>query len=172
VFPTSLKGASLSWFTKLPPNFIDSFTTLVSKFKAQFATSRAHHLTFIALVGIRQDKGESLRTFVDRFKRVAMSIQNLSPDVAIHHMLTALRPGLFADNLSMQSTTSLDELRKRAAKFMQLEELKEFCNQARVETVRRKIRTRRIAKADRASVAIDAGTTEKIGELGSQGTPP
>jgi len=133
VFPTSLKGATLSWFTKLPPNSIDSFATLVVKFETQFATSRPHHLTSIALVGIRQEKGESLRTFVDRFNKVAMSIQNLSLHVAMHHMLTTLHPEPFADNLCMQPATSLDELRKRAAKFMQLEELREFHNQARAE---------------------------------------
>ena len=134
MFPTSLKGAALSWFTKLSPNSIDSFATLVAKFETQFATqTRPHHLTSIALVGIRQEKGESLRTFVDRFSKVAMSIRNLSPDVAMHHMLTALRPGPFADNLCMQPADSLDELRKRAAKYMQLEELREFRNQARAE---------------------------------------
>ena len=51
----------------------------------------------------------------------------------MHHMLTALRPGPFADNLCMQLADSLDELRKRAAKYMQLEELREFRNQARAE---------------------------------------
>jgi len=103
------------------------------KFETQFATSRLHHLTSIPLVGIRQEKGESLRTFVDRFSKVAMSIRSLSLDVAMHHMLTALRPGPFADNLCMQPATCLDELRKRVAKFMQLEELREFRNQARAE---------------------------------------
>ena len=67
-----------------------------------------------------------------------MSIQNLSPDVAMHHMLTTLRPGLFANNLCMQPATSLDKLRKKAAKFMQLEELREFRNQARAETNKEK----------------------------------
>ena len=62
-----------------------------------------------------------------------MSIQNLSPGVAMHHMLTALRRGPFADNLCMHPIDSLDELRKRAAKYMQLEELREFRNQARAE---------------------------------------
>jgi len=33
----------------------------------------------------------------------------------------------------MQSAASLDELTKIAVKFMQLEELREFCNQARAE---------------------------------------
>jgi len=62
-----------------------------------------------------------------------MSIRNLSLDVAMHHMLTTLRPGPFADNLCKQSADSLDELRKRATKYMQLEELKEFRNQTRVD---------------------------------------
>jgi len=63
-----------------------------------------------------------------------MSIRNFSLEVAIHHMLTTLRLGPFTDSLCMQPTTSLDELRRRAAKFMQLEELREFRNQARAET--------------------------------------
>jgi len=56
VFPTTLKGATLSWFTRLPPLSIDCFDTLIEKFGAQFATSRPHHLTLIALVNIRQEK--------------------------------------------------------------------------------------------------------------------
>ena len=70
---------------------------------------------------------------MDRFSKVAMSIRNLSPNIAMHHMLTALRPEPFADNLCTQSADSLDELRKRAAKYMQLEELREFRNQALAE---------------------------------------
>jgi len=133
VFPTSLKGATLSWLTTLSPNSIDSFATLLAKFETQFATSRPHHLTSIALVSIREEKGESLRTFVDKFNKVAMSIRNLSPDVAMHHMLTTLCPGPFADNLCIQPTDSLDELRKRHAKYMPLEELREFHNQAHAD---------------------------------------
>jgi len=86
VFPTSRKGGALSWFTKLPPNSIDIFETLVAKFDVQFTNSRPHHLTSIALVSIRQEKGESLRKFIDQFRKVAMSIRNLSPDVAMHLM--------------------------------------------------------------------------------------
>ncbi|XP_068475113.1 uncharacterized protein [Phaseolus vulgaris] len=133
VFPTSPKGGALSWFTKLPANSIDCFDTLMAKFDVQFATSRPHHLTSIALVGIRQEKGESLRTLINRFSKTAMSICNLSPEVTMHHMLTALHTGSFADSLCMQPATSLDDLRRRAVKFMQLEELREFRNNARAE---------------------------------------
>ena len=130
IFPTSLKGAALSWFTRLPAQSIDSFDTLATKFRAQFTTSRPHHLTSIALVNIRQEKSESLRAFMDRFSKMALDIQNLSPEVAMHHMVTALKPGPFSDSLCMQPATTLDELRQRATKYIQLEELKEFQNKA------------------------------------------
>ena len=126
VFPTTLKGGALSWFTRLPPLSIDCFNTLVKKFGAYFATSRPHHLTSIALVNIRQEKGESLRAFMERFGKVALSIRNLSPKITMHHMITALKPGPFADSLCKKLATNLDELRQRASKFMQMEELREF----------------------------------------------
>ncbi len=139
VFPTTLKGATLSWFTRLPSLSIDCFDTLVEKFGAQFATSRPHHLTSIALVNIRQEKGESLRMFMERFGRVALGIRNLSPEVTMHHMITALKPRPFADSLCKKPATNLDELRQRASKFMQMEELREFRNQARIDGGERKV---------------------------------
>jgi len=126
IFPTSLKGAALSWFTRLPAQSIDCFDTHATKFGAQFTTSRPHHLSLIALVNIRQEKSESLRAFMDRFSKMVLDIRNLSPEVVMNHMVTALKSGLFSDSLCMQPTTTLDELRQRATKYMQLEELKEF----------------------------------------------
>jgi len=42
---------------------------------------------------------------------------------------------------------------------MQLEELKEFCNQARVEATRRRTRKRKTAKAGRVKEMTGVGTT-------------
>jgi len=132
IFPTSLKGAALSWFSYLPPNSITDFDMLVDKFNTRFATSRPHHIGSIALINVRQEKGESLRTFMERFGKLNLRIKNLDPNVALHHLITALRPGPFADSLCKKPTLDLDELRARAAKFMQLEELREFRNQAQI----------------------------------------
>nr|KYP47604.1 hypothetical protein KK1_030708 [Cajanus cajan]KYP47611.1 hypothetical protein KK1_030717 [Cajanus cajan] len=74
IFPTSLKGRALSWFTRLPANSIDSFNMLASQFTIQFDTSRPHQLTSLALVSICQEKKESLRAFVSRFNKAALEI--------------------------------------------------------------------------------------------------
>jgi len=133
VFPNSLKGMELSWFTKPPPYSIDSFKTLVSLFTMQFATSRPHHLTSIALVNIRQGRNESLRALMDRFNQVALQIRNLNSEVALHHMVTALRPGPFVDSLCKKPALDMNKTRVRATKFMLLEELRDFEGSTKVE---------------------------------------
>jgi len=127
VFPSSLRGDALSWFIRLLPNSVDCFQTLASKFKLQFFTSRPLQLTSSALVNVRQEKSESLRAFMKRFDKMAFKIKDLCPEVALHHLTTgALRPGPFFDSLCIEPTASLEELRRRAAKYIELEEFR-FC---------------------------------------------
>jgi len=133
VFPNSLKGMTLSWFPKLPLYSIDSFKTLVSLFTTQFATSRPRHLTSIALVNIRKGRSESLRAFMDQFNQVALQIRNLNSEVALHHMVTVLRPGPFVDSLCKKPALDMNEMRVRATKFMHLEELRDFGGSTKVE---------------------------------------
>ena len=52
VFPTSLKGATLTWYGGLPPRSIDNFDTLVECFSVQYATSRSHRMTLAALASL------------------------------------------------------------------------------------------------------------------------
>ena len=116
MFPTSLKGTALNWFTRLPP----------ASLKAQFATSKPHHLTSLALVNIRQERTKTLRSFMNKIEKITLNIRDLSPEVALHHLVTSLKPGLFSDNLYIKPVGSMDELRQRVVKFMQLEEMREF----------------------------------------------
>ncbi|XP_020209081.1 uncharacterized protein LOC109794021, partial [Cajanus cajan] len=133
IFATSLKGRALSWFTRLPANSVDSFNTLASQFTIQFATSKPHQLTSLSLVSIRQEKKESLRTFMSRFNKAALEIRDLNPVVALHHLTTALKLGPFANSICKKPLTDMDDLRRHADKYMQMEELAEFRNQARAE---------------------------------------
>nr|KYP45848.1 hypothetical protein KK1_032602 [Cajanus cajan] len=135
IFLTSLKGRALSWFTRLPPNSINSFNTLSSQFTIQFATSQPHQLTSLLLVSIQQEKKESFRTFMDRFNKAALEVKDLNPVVALHHLTMALKPGPFVDIICKKPPIDMDDLRRRADKYMQMEELADFRNQARAETM-------------------------------------
>ncbi|XP_020206963.1 uncharacterized protein LOC109791999 [Cajanus cajan] len=135
IFPTSLKGRALSWFPRLPPNSIDSFNTLSSQFTIQFAKSRPHNLTSLSLISLRQDKKESLRTFMDRFNKVALEIRDLNPAVALHHLTTALKPRPFVNSICKKAPSDMNDQRRHADKYMQMEEFAEFRNQAQAETM-------------------------------------
>jgi len=83
-------------------------------------------MTSVALVNIRQEKGESLKSFMARFRQVALGIRGLLSEVAVAYLITVLRPGPFADSLAMQPPANMDDPRPRATQFMQVEELRQY----------------------------------------------
>jgi len=52
-----------------------------------------------------------------------MKIKNLTPNLLLTYMITALRPGPFADELAMRPPLGMQELRKRAALFIGVEDM-------------------------------------------------
>lgn len=95
----------------LPPNSVNSFDTLETRFGTQFATSRPHHLTSMALVNIRQEKKELLGTFMECFGRIALNICNLDPTVTMHHLITTLRLKAFVSSLVVEGEWCKDQIR-------------------------------------------------------------
>ena len=51
VFPTSLKRPTLTWYKRLPPRSIDSFTALAQRFRAQYAIGHPHEVNFSSFEG-------------------------------------------------------------------------------------------------------------------------
>jgi len=72
------------------------------------------------------------------FGKMSLNISNLNPEVAMHHLVTALKPGPFVDSLCKKPVSNLDELRTKATKFMQMEELKEFRSTTQSDTREKK----------------------------------
>jgi len=134
LFPTTLQEGPLGWFTKLPTSSVGSFKDLTTKFITQYATSRPHHTSSLSLLNVKQEKGESLRAFMDRFSKVCMSIRNLMPKIAMHHLVGAIQPGKFTENLIKRPVRDMDELRTRATKFMQIEEHVDYHKAYQAET--------------------------------------
>ena len=126
VFSTSMTGEALEWFSKLPTKSIDSFATLKARFNTQFAPLRPAILTVDNLVNIRQKDGESLRSYLDRYNRMSVKIKDISDEITRHHFLYGLQPGVFADKISRKKPKTMEEMRERAAKFIQMEDMQEF----------------------------------------------
>ncbi|XP_027911682.1 uncharacterized protein LOC114170403 [Vigna unguiculata] len=126
VFSTSLTGEALEWFSELPTGCIDSFATLKARFSTQFAPLKPAILTVDNLVNIRQEDGESLRSYLDRYNRMSVKIKGLSDEIARHHFSYGLQPGVFADKISRKKPQTMEEMRERAAKFIQMEDMQEF----------------------------------------------
>jgi len=60
---------------------------------------------------------------MERLKKVSLYICNLNQEEALHHMVMTLRLGPFVDNICKKLVEELDELWRKAAKFIQLREL-------------------------------------------------
>ncbi|KAL2330596.1 hypothetical protein Fmac_018177 [Flemingia macrophylla] len=133
IFPTSLKGRALTWFTQFSAGSIDCFIDLATKFITHFATCKPYQVTSLSLVNLKEGGNETLRSFMERFNRMAIEIQDLNPAVALDCIITALRPGTFMNNLCKRPPANLDELRSQAEKYMQMEELAETQAALRVD---------------------------------------
>ncbi|XP_017431862.1 uncharacterized protein LOC108339233 [Vigna angularis] len=108
----------------LRPRTVGNFATLRDIFERQFSTGRARNLTYLELTNIKQEKGESLRDFMDRFNRIARQGRGVGKKFTISTLATALRPSPFADNLFAKPPLTLDELQERDARFIRIEEMR------------------------------------------------
>ncbi|XP_047179010.1 uncharacterized protein LOC124845868 [Vigna umbellata] len=124
VFSLSIKGEALAWFHSSRPRTINNFATLRNMFERQFSTGRARNLTYLELTNIKQEKGEGLRDFMDRFNRTARQVRGVGKKFTISTLATTLRPSPFADNLFVEPSLTLDELQERAARFIRIEEMR------------------------------------------------
>ena len=73
-FPTTLKGAVREWFTKLPTSSIDNFKQLSSSFLCHFVCEQRPKGPVDHLLTINQGEKETLRSYVTRFTRGILEV--------------------------------------------------------------------------------------------------
>lgn len=138
VFPTTLEGPTLVWFSQLPRRSVYSWNDLTEKFLIQFATSMMYRKTSACLDNFKQEKHESLSEYVDRFTAEILMIKDLESGVALHSMRVGLREGPFLDSLSKRPAIVIDDLRQRASKYISMEEAREAKRKERADNQERK----------------------------------
>jgi hypothetical protein len=88
-FHVALSGSAQTWLMNLTPGSIYSWEELCARFTANFASAYQRHGVEAHLHAVRQEPGETLRTFISRFTRVRGTIPYIS-DASI---ITAFRQG-------------------------------------------------------------------------------
>ncbi|XP_043705406.1 uncharacterized protein LOC122655264 [Telopea speciosissima] len=90
-FPSTLKGVARQWFSRLPPRSFSNFTALGRAFLAHFVSSRVHKKTAANLLAIKQQPEESIRSFLTRFNKEALQVQNLDPIMKFQALRSGIR---------------------------------------------------------------------------------
>jgi len=97
LFPKSLSGQAVEWFTHLPRG-IKSFDELADKFITHFSYNCEHEISMIDLCNTKQKNGEPFAAFLQRWRAlesklpwqipkkqfVTMFVTNLNPELAFH----------------------------------------------------------------------------------------
>jgi hypothetical protein len=69
-FHVALSRPTWTWLTNLTPGSIYSWEELCARFTANFVSAYQRHGVEAHLHAVRQEPGETLRTFISRFTRV------------------------------------------------------------------------------------------------------
>jgi hypothetical protein len=89
-FHVALSGPARTWLMNLAPGSIYTWEELCARFIANFASAYQQHGVEAHLHAVRQEPGETLRTFISRFTKVRGTIPRIS-DASI---ITAFRQGV------------------------------------------------------------------------------
>ncbi|XP_014521893.1 uncharacterized protein LOC106778447 [Vigna radiata var. radiata] len=123
-FSLSLKGEALAWYNTLPPNTVDCFATVEALFRNQYAFNRVQELMPIDLINTKQEKEETLKAFMKRYIKTSRRVKGINHNFIINNLHSCLKAGFVAENLYAKPPKTMDELQKRIAKFIRMEDMR------------------------------------------------
>ena len=98
-FPTTLKGPTRVWFSKIPPSSVGSFEKLSKLFINNFIGGQRHKRSSSSLLTIEQGENESLRSFITRFNREALSVDEVDDKLLLAAFHNGINSNLFIHKL-------------------------------------------------------------------------
>ncbi|XP_050241185.1 uncharacterized protein LOC126690098 [Quercus robur] len=121
-FPTTLKGPARVWFSKIPSNTVSSFEELSKLFINNFIGGQRHKRSSSSLLTIEQGKNESLRSFITRFNREALTVDETDDKLLLASFHNGVNSDLFIHKLYEQEPQTMVELVHSAQNFMNAED--------------------------------------------------
>lgn len=121
-FFTTSDGTAQDWFNTIPDGLIQNFAELSKHFLTYFSGHIQHKKPFSHLYGVKQDRGESLRNFLNKWKTEVNTVCDFDSKAAILMFIQALRLGNFHRQLNSHHPRSNEELMRIANRYAEAEE--------------------------------------------------
>ncbi|XP_075637010.1 uncharacterized protein LOC142609323 [Castanea sativa] len=121
-FPTTLKGPAQAWFNKIPPNTMGSFKELSKLFVNNFIGGQRHRRSSSNLLTIEQGENESLRSFITRFNREALTVDKMDDKLLLAVFHNGVSSDLLIHKLYDQELQTIAELVHSTQSFMNAED--------------------------------------------------
>ncbi|XP_075636791.1 uncharacterized protein LOC142609034 [Castanea sativa] len=96
-FPTTLKGPVRVWFNRLTPNSISTFKELSAQFASHFIGGHRYKKSTACPMNIKQREDETLRSYITRFNKEALSIDEADDKILVAAFTNGLRKGANAN---------------------------------------------------------------------------
>ena len=121
-FPTTLKGPARVWFSRLMPNSINSFKELSAQFTSHFIGGHRYKKSTACLMNIKQWENETLRSYITRFNKEALSIDEANDKILVAVFTNGLQKGKFLFSLYKNDPKTMFDVLYRATKYMNAED--------------------------------------------------
>ena len=113
-FLMTLKGVAREWFTKLPNSSIDNFDQLSSAFLRHFIGGQRPRRLVDYLLTIRQGEKETLRSYVKRFTRETLKVDEADDKVQLMTFKAELRSRDLVTSLAKNPPKTMAEMLLKA----------------------------------------------------------
>jgi hypothetical protein len=132
-FIIALEGPALTWYTRLPPLSIDSWTSLRDKFLLNFQGYRPDTDALAELSLCKQQEKKTLREYYRKFLTLKSQLPSVDDQIAIHYAISGLRAGILYSHCIRDTPKNIQELYQLFEKYARSEEL----HQRKVESQRK-----------------------------------
>ena len=121
-FHTTLKSAAKIWFSRLTPTSINTFKELSAQFTLHFIGGHRYKKSIACLMSIKQREDETLRSYITRFNKEALSIDEADDKILVVAFTNGLRKGKFLFSQYKNDPKTMFEVLYRATKYMNAED--------------------------------------------------
>ena len=128
-FPTTLKGPTRVWFSRLTLNSIGTIKELSAQFASHFIRGHKYKKSIACLMSIKQREGETLRLYIARFNKEALSIDEADDKILVATFMNGLRKGKFMFSLYKNDPKTMFDVLYRATKYMNAENALMACEE-------------------------------------------